>query len=281
MNKKITFIMTIVAVVTHLVFADSFSRDDYKFEYHMSFDEIKDMFKGNSTTNNSSINWNSQEDESADKKSEISNSKQDTSVNPEEIRPLAESGNPFYQFQLGRCYDRGEGVEQDYEQAIYWYTLSAEQGNHKAQNNLAYLYVNGNDFGIEQDFQKALYWLEKAAASGDSYACLNVGDMYRLGLGVEQNYKKTIEYYKKAEKLGAKEASDFIGHMYQYGFGVSQSDKQAFKYFKKSAELGYPPAQYDVGLAYRDGIGVKQNSAEAEKWFETAKKNGFVIPQSE
>ncbi len=277
MNKKITLILTILVASTNLLLADSFSGDDYKFEYHMSFDEIKDMFKGNATTNNSSINWNSQEEDSSDKKVETANSKQDTSVNPEEIRPLAESGNPFYQFQLGRCYARGEGVEQNIEQAIYWYTLSAEKGNHKAQNNLAYLYVNGPEYGIEQDLQKALYWLEKSAENGDSYACLNIGDMYRLGMGVEQNYKKTMDYYKKAEKLGAKEANDYIGHMYQYGLGVSKSYKQAFKYFMKAAEKGYAPSQYEVGVAYRDGIGVKQNSAEAEKWLSKAEANGFII----
>ena len=32
------------------------------------------------------------------------------------------------QFNLGECYEQGKGVKQDINQAIHWYTLSAEQG---------------------------------------------------------------------------------------------------------------------------------------------------------
>jgi TPR repeat protein len=37
---------------------------------------------------------------------------------------------------LGEFYERGKGVEKDLEQAIYWYTLSAEQGYEKAKKAL-------------------------------------------------------------------------------------------------------------------------------------------------
>ena len=38
---------------------------------------------------------------------------------------------------LGDCYIFGYGVEQDYEEAVKWWRLAAEQGNAEAQNNLA------------------------------------------------------------------------------------------------------------------------------------------------
>jgi TPR repeat protein len=34
-------------------------------------------------------------------------------------------------------YDRGQGVEQDDEKAVYWYEKAAEQGHGKAQLTLS------------------------------------------------------------------------------------------------------------------------------------------------
>ena len=40
-------------------------------------------------------------------------------------------------------YDEGQGVPQDFKEAVRWYTESAEQGHAGAQNNFGVLYVNG------------------------------------------------------------------------------------------------------------------------------------------
>ena len=50
--------------------------------------------------------------------------------------PLAEKGNAPAQYALGLRYDKGEGVPQDYKEAVKWFRLSAEQGNARAQYNL-------------------------------------------------------------------------------------------------------------------------------------------------
>jgi len=39
-------------------------------------------------------------------------------------------------------YEDGQGVAQDYTEAIKWYTLAAEQGESMAQSNLGHLYAN-------------------------------------------------------------------------------------------------------------------------------------------
>ena len=48
----------------------------------------------------------------------------------------AEAGDAEAQFEVGKAYDLGEGVEKDLAQAAVWYKKSASQGNMKAQNNL-------------------------------------------------------------------------------------------------------------------------------------------------
>ena len=41
---------------------------------------------------------------------------------------------------LGRMYANGRGVEQDDEQAVFWYRKAAEQGHASAQFNLGWMY---------------------------------------------------------------------------------------------------------------------------------------------
>ena len=58
----------------------------------------------------------------------------------EELKQKAAVGDAEAQFQLGKKYANGDGVEQDYAEALKWYMKSAEQGNAKAQNNLGIMY---------------------------------------------------------------------------------------------------------------------------------------------
>ncbi len=50
-----------------------------------------------------------------------------------EWTPLAEAGHAYAQAILGKMYENGEGVPQDYKEAVKWYRLAAEQGQVNAQ----------------------------------------------------------------------------------------------------------------------------------------------------
>ena len=69
------------------------------------------------------------------------------------FKNLAEQGDASSQTNLGYCYATGQGVEQDYSQAVYWYKKAAEQGEVCAQNNLGLCYNKGQ--GVEQDYSQA------------------------------------------------------------------------------------------------------------------------------
>jgi TPR repeat protein len=58
-------------------------------------------------------------------------------------------------------YKNGEGTPQNYNEAIKWYTKSAEQGYAEAQTNLGFMYDTGEV--IPQDYKQALKWYTKAA----------------------------------------------------------------------------------------------------------------------
>lgn len=58
-------------------------------------------------------------------------------------------------------YEQGQGVAQNYQQAVQWYQKAANQGHAKAQGNLGYMYKNG--LGVAQNLKQARYWYTKAA----------------------------------------------------------------------------------------------------------------------
>ena len=55
----------------------------------------------------------------------------------------AHSGQVSAQNALGNCYEMGEGVEQDFDEALHWYTQSADQGHPLALRNIAKMYEKG------------------------------------------------------------------------------------------------------------------------------------------
>ena len=80
----------------------------------------------------------------------------------EALRARAEQGDAEAQFHLGFMYDNGNGVLQEYAEAVRWYRLAAEQGHAQAQNNLGVRYGTGQ--GIQQDDVLAHMWFNLAAS---------------------------------------------------------------------------------------------------------------------
>jgi TPR repeat protein len=73
------------------------------------------------------------------------------------FRKAAEQGDAEAQNNLGKCYAEGEGVPQDFVQALKWYRKAAEQGHAEALFNLGGRYYNGE--GVTKDEIEAFaYW---------------------------------------------------------------------------------------------------------------------------
>jgi uncharacterized caspase-like protein len=76
---------------------------------------------------------------------------------------------------------------------------NAQEGNMVAQTYVGEIYEKG--FGIEPDYETAAAWYQKAAAQGDARAKLNLGYLYEKGLGVKQDLKKALLLYREASGL--------------------------------------------------------------------------------
>jgi hypothetical protein len=84
----------------------------------------------------------------------------------DQLRQMAENGDPFAENALGLRYATGDGVKLDESEAVRWFTRAAEQGNVAAQSKLGAIYFGGR--GVPPDLHQAYFWMLLARASGDS-----------------------------------------------------------------------------------------------------------------
>ena len=87
----------------------------------------------------------------------------------QETLQAAKQGNVDAQYNLGLMYEQGQGVRQDYAQAVQWCRRAAEQGHAGAQFNLGVMYAEGR--GVRQDLALAQEWFGKACQNGDQDGC--------------------------------------------------------------------------------------------------------------
>ena len=96
---------------------------------------------------------------------------------------VAEDGHGTAQFNLGVLYEHGNGVAQNIDEALRWYTLAAKNGVTDAQVYLANLLFAGvGSFASEID--EAIYWYVQAADAGHAEAQFRLGKLFIEGESV-------------------------------------------------------------------------------------------------
>jgi len=193
------------------------------------------------------------------------------------VLEAAQKGDVVAQYNLGVSYERGQGVAQDYVQAVYWYRKAAEQGYANAEYNLGGMYRNGQ--GVPKDDAQAADWWRRAAEQGLANAQDGLGSLYFLGQGVMQDYAQAAVWYRKAAEQGYAKAEYNLGVSYYFGQGVTQDYVQAVYWYRKAAEQGYANAEYNLGVSYEKGQGVPQDSAQAASWYRKATEQGYANSQ--
>jgi TPR repeat protein len=66
------------------------------------------------------------------------------------VRPLADQGNAGAQAMVGRMYDKGLGVPENFAEALKWFRKAADQGNATAESLLGDMYYSGH--GVTQNY---------------------------------------------------------------------------------------------------------------------------------
>jgi TPR repeat protein len=79
----------------------------------------------------------------------------------------AQQGHPIAQNDVGRCYELGKGVPQDFEEAVHWYYVASEK-NVEAQFNVGRCFELGR--GVRKNVYEAIRWYQRAAKQGNAEA---------------------------------------------------------------------------------------------------------------
>ncbi len=153
----------------------------------------------------------------------------------------AEAGDAISQNNLASMYANGIGTGKNMEQAMNWYSKSADQGYALAEYNLGVLLTEDSEdvapnpakakslfldaanqshvpsqnrlgllFLDEKNYEDAFHWFEIAAEAGNVFAQYNVGRCYMKGYGCETDNALAREWLEKALEQGHSGAADLI-----------------------------------------------------------------------
>jgi uncharacterized protein len=143
----------------------------------------------------------------------------------------------------GLTYFRGNGVRQDFVEAVRWFQMAADLGQTKAQFYLGECYAHG--WGVEADLEEATRW-----------------------------YRQAHDSYRQAAEEGEAVAQLQLGVCYATGKGVPKNAHEAFKWYSLAAEQGNSKAQLLLGLCHEKGIGICQNAGTAAGLYHAATAAG-------
>ena len=113
------------------------------------------------------------------------------------LKAAAEKGHKKAQYRLGRCYDKGNGVAENDEEAFKWYSKSAAQNYGKALYQVGKCYKDGE--GVEKNHQKAFEFFTKASKQDNAEAKYQLAKYYLKGKhGIKTDPAKAKSLLKQA-----------------------------------------------------------------------------------
>jgi TPR repeat protein len=218
----------------------------------------------------------------------------------EEIKSLAEKGDPFSEWMfsianlkgiatpkdeaaaakwvrkavgdgliratvtMGFLYHHGQGVALDHVEGQAWDRVGADRGVAVAMNNLGEDYRRG--WGVGKDPAAAAHWFRMAADKGLFLAQINLGNAYADGEGVPKDYTAALGWYEKAADAGDLAAMEAIGDLYATGEPDIANPEKALLAYRRAADAGDPAADRKIADIYRFGKGVPPDPLQAAAW---------------
>lgn len=182
--------------------------------------------------------------------------------------------------ERGSAYLNGQGVSQDYTEAVKSFRVAAERGNAKAQVELGCMYGKGQ--GVPQDQAEAERWLRKATESkeeGDYYLRLYVAQLYEKGQCVLPDMAAAEKIYNKEGHPEGEKVRLLTGLMFPETPDNRRDLLWAVKHWRAAAEQGNAKAQHFLGELYLYGYGVRGDIFQARNWFGRAAVQGLPEAQ--
>lgn len=190
----------------------------------------------------------------------------------EEVRALADQGDPDGLYALGMAYLFGWDIQQD-ERIGYEYLEEASgKGQTEAMTLLVRMYMQGEYDGM--DSVKAASMAIKASKDGIPDAQMYAGLAYMDGIGVDQDYKEAARLFRLAANQGNDEARTNLAFLFQEGLGVEKDPSKAFKMYRTAAKNGNLNGMFHLAIAYEFGNGTGRDLVKAAEWYQKGSDSG-------
>ena len=160
------------------------------------------------------------------------------------LRLSADQGDPEAQLYLGRIYHQGGVIELGQQKELPWRKISDKDRIAEKQIDL-WLGDNTRD-EVAQDFDEAIKWYQLAADQNNPDAQFNLGMMLLKGQGVSQDYDKGIDLIERASEKDHPAALYHLGLAYDLGDGVEQDDEYSNYNYEIAAERGHSGARFGM-----------------------------------
>lgn len=131
--------------------------------------------------------------------------------------------DPRGHYNVGRAFERGSGIDQDFKKAFFHYDIAARHGIVMAQHNLGALYANGT--GVEQSYEQAKLWYTIASVFKSYMSMRNLGLMSEEGQLGDKSRIRALAWYLLAHENGDGEVAEKIEQL-QHEFSPQQTESE-------------------------------------------------------
>ena len=187
-------------------------------------------------------------------------------------------GDAAAQCYLGICYQTGQGVAQDYAEAVKWFRRAADQNDEAAQCYLGFCYQTG--LGVPQEFGQAAKWFREAAEQGDP------GGAVQSGRALRDRPGRAAELCRGGEVVSCRRRARRTAGAIQPGRLLRDRPGRAAELRGGGEMVSRSPPNRNArprnatsASATETGRGVPQNVREAVKWFCRAARAGDKTAQ--
>ena len=148
-------------------------------------------------------------------------------------------------FKYGYIYEKGIGIEQNYEKAYYYYTLAAETKYVKAMIKLGDWYKTGTF--LSRNIDLAIKWYEKAAKEDDIESIEKLIEIYENGIGGRRSDIKAIYYVFKLIDLDALKGKEKLVYYCFKGIGIEENKEKGYELLDEIQEIDIGTSKYIRG----------------------------------
>lgn len=172
---------------------------------------------------------------------------------------------------LADMYLHGEYVEKDEQRAFQLFLVAAKMGVHEAMFTLGVLCEKG--LGIVESPEQALFWYKRAAQQQDLLALYHLGSIYYEGLLQQQrNISKALFWYEQAAQLGHIDAQYNLGYIFHNQEDGALHYEKGRYWYEQAASLGDALSCARLATIYEQGIGVQKSKQQAIYWAQLAEQ---------